>query len=77
MADISLARTWVRMMEAEMAEGKSVAQAAERTVETFVLQNSLIGGARSYAFFKVLSELEEMWEYGPELRRWHSATRGV
>lgn len=70
---------WREMLEREMEKGKTVAEAAEGTMQEFVEMLELEGGITNVAYFNALSWLDspDNWSHGSELRRWHTSRWGV
>jgi hypothetical protein len=61
------AEKWADMMEAELSEGKSLKDIAEKT--SYAADTDAITG---FMYGAAVSVLSEVWEHGEELRRWHN-----
>ena len=72
MAAIDFAERWARMMQLEIASGKTVAEAAEITQ-----YEANTDGITGFQFGAAASMLSRCWKYGDDLRRWHNGNYGV
>ena len=61
------AERWSRMMEQEIKDGASVAEAAERTNHS-----ADTDGITGYMYGQAVNLLCNYWEHGEELRQWHN-----
>jgi hypothetical protein len=59
---------WADLMEAEIAQGKTVAQCADETGS----QADNNGGITGFMYGCAVGILSKVWEHGEELRRWHN-----
>ena len=62
---------WANLMEAEMAEGKKIADIAERTSHEADKE-----GITGFMYGCAVSALSTYWEHGEELRQWHNSKYG-
>ena len=65
------AERWCGMMEQEMENGASVAEAAERTNHTADTE-----GITGFMYGCAVQSLCQFWEHGEELRQWHNQQYG-
>ena len=68
---IRYAERWCGMMELEMENGATVAEAAERTNHTADTE-----GITGYMYGCAVQSLCQFWEHGEELRQWHNQQYG-
>jgi hypothetical protein len=66
------AETWARLMEGEIAKGKSL-----RDVAQAASQEADIEGISGYMYGAAVSVLANCWAHGEDLRRWHNKSYGV
>jgi len=64
---IRYAERWYGMMEQEMENGATVAEAAERTNHSADTE-----GITGYMYGCAVQSLCQFWEHGEELRQWHN-----
>lgn len=65
---INYAERWCDMMEREIKEGTSVAEAAALTEHT-----ADTDGITGFMYGCAVQTLCQFWEYGEELRHWHNS----
>lgn len=68
---IRYAERWSQMMEQEIKDGVSVAEAAERTNHS-----ADTDGITGFMYGQAVNLLCHYWEYGEELRQWHNQMFG-
>lgn len=68
---IRYAERWSQMMEQEIKEGASVAEAAERTNHS-----ADTDGITGFMYGQAVNLLCHYWEHGEELRQWHNQQYG-
>jgi hypothetical protein len=61
------AEAWAKLMQAEIASGKTVAQCAEATSHELGFM-----GITGFMYGAAVSILSKCWKYGEELRKWHN-----
>jgi len=66
-AVITYAQRWARLMQAEMANGKSLEEVAEATSFEADLE-----GITGFMYGAAVSVLSQVWVHGDRLRRWHN-----
>lgn len=64
---IRYAERWANAMEAEIEQGKSIADIAKSTSHT-----ADIDGITGFMYGCAVSVLAQCWEHGEALRRWHN-----
>lgn len=68
---VRYAERWSQMMEQEIKDGASVAEAAERTNHS-----ADTDGITGYMYGQAVRLLSNYWEHGEELRQWHNQRLG-
>ena len=65
------AEGWAKLMQREIAKGKTVAECAQKTShELYFL------GITGFMYGAAVSILSHCWKYGEELRKWHNKDYG-
>lgn len=66
-ATVAYAKAWAEMMEAQIADGASLADIAKKTSHDADTE-----GITGFMYGCAVSQLADMWIHGEELRRWHN-----
>lgn len=64
---IEYAERWARLMQLEMANGKTLEEVAQATA-----QEADIDGMSGFSYGAAVSTLVACWKHGDQLRRWHN-----
>lgn len=64
---MTFAERWARLMQAEIAAGKTLADVAKETSHAADTE-----GITGFMYGCAVSMLAEVWQHGEELRRWHN-----
>lgn len=70
---LAYAETWARLMQAEMANGKTLEEVANPTSFEADTPYGMSGATHGLAVWT----LTQTWKYGEELRRWHNKDHDV
>ena len=62
------AESWARLMQAKIAEGKTIAEVADDCCSLADKNYGITG----FMYGCAVSALSHCWKYGEELRRWHN-----
>lgn len=65
------ARLWAKCMQKLIAEGKTVAEIAEKTSHDCDIE-----GITGFMYGAAVKALSQCWKYGEELRKWHNKEYG-
>ncbi len=71
-AALDYAEGWAKLMQIEMAKGKTLIECADYTQKGVSFL-----GITGFQYGAAVSTLAQTWKYGEELRRWHNSKYGV
>jgi hypothetical protein len=70
-ATVEYAEGWAKLMQIEIAKGKTVIQCAEKTQENLDFM-----GITGFMYGCAVQMLSQYWKHGEELRKWHNKEYG-
>ena len=71
-AVVIYADTWAKLMQLEIAKGKTIKECADKTQEPCDYL-----GITGFQYGCIIEMLSEFWKHGEELRKWHNKEYGV